>query len=64
MLGSLGFYVPLATKQGFNASVTHIQTVLAVLDNCNAKNNIADEIGIFLENKELRKLQNGRELIL
>ncbi|MGP1445179.1 MAG: hypothetical protein ACTTI6_05030 [Treponema sp.] len=53
MLGSLGFYVPLATKQGFNASVMHIQNVLAVLDNCNAKNNIADEIGILLENKEL-----------
>lgn len=53
MFGSLGFYVPLATKQGFNASVTHIQNVLAVLDNCNANNNIADEIGILLENKEL-----------
>lgn len=53
MLGSVGFYVPLATKQGFNASVTHIQNVLAVLDNCSAKNNIADEIGVLLENKEL-----------
>ena len=53
MLGSLGFYVPLATKQGFNASVTHIQNVLAVMDSCSAKNNIADEIGILLENKEL-----------
>ena len=29
MLDSLGFYVPLATKQGFNASVTHIQNALS-----------------------------------
>ena len=53
MLDSLGFYVPLATKQGFNASVTHIQNALSLLDTCNVKNNIADEIGILLENKEL-----------
>lgn len=53
MLDSLGFYVPLATKQGFNASVTHIQNALSLLDTCNVKNNIADEIGVLLENKEL-----------
>jgi len=53
MLDSLGFYVPLATKQGFNASVTHIQNALSLLDACNVKKNIADEIGILLENKEL-----------
>ena len=53
MLDSLGFYVPLATKQGFNASVTHIQNTLSLLDVCNVKKNIADEIGILLENKEL-----------
>lgn len=53
MLDSLGFYVPLATKQGFNASVAHIQNALSLLDTCNVKNNIADEIGILLENKEL-----------
>jgi len=53
MLDSLGFYVPLATKQGFNASVTHIQNALSLLDSCNVKKNIADEIGILLENKEL-----------
>jgi len=53
MLDSLGFYVPLATKQGFNASVTHIQNALSLLDTCNVKKNIADEIGILLENKEL-----------
>ena len=53
MLDSLGFYVPLATKQGFNASVTHIQNALSLLDVCNVKKNIADEIGILLENKEL-----------
>ena len=53
MLDSLGFYVPLATKQGFNASVTHIQNALSLLDASNVKKNIADEIGILLENKEL-----------
>lgn len=53
MLDSLGFYVPLATKQGFNTSVTHIQNTLSILDACNVKKNIADEIGILLENKEL-----------
>ena len=53
MLDSLGFYVPLATKQGFNASVTHIQNALSLLDACNVKKNIADEIGVLLENKEL-----------
>ena len=53
MLDSLGFYVPLATKQGFNTSVTHIQNTLSILDACNVKKNIADEIGIMLENKEL-----------
>ena len=53
MLDSSGFYVPLATKQGFNASVTHIQNVLTLLDTCNVKNNIADEIGTLLVNKEL-----------
>ena len=51
MLDSLGFYVPLATKQGFNASVTHIQNALSLLDASNVKKNIADEIGILLENK-------------
>ena len=53
MLDSLGFYVPLATKQGFNTSVTHIQNTLSILDACNVKKNIADEIGIMLEHKEL-----------
>ena len=53
MLDSLGFYVPLATKQGFNASVTHIQNALSLLDASNVKKNIADEISILLENKEL-----------
>ena len=53
MLDSLGFYVPLATKQGFNASVTHIQNALSLLDASNVKKNIADEIGIMLEHKEL-----------
>lgn len=53
MLDSSGFYVPLARKQGFNASVTHIQGVLTLLDTCNPKKNIADEIGILLESKEL-----------
>ncbi len=53
MLQSSGFYVPLATKKGFNASVQHIQNVLEVLDLCDPKKNTADEIGILLENKEL-----------
>ena len=57
MLDISGFYVPLATKQGFNTSVTHIQNVLALLDNCSVKNNIADEITALLENKEMRKLR-------
>ena len=57
MLDSSGFYVPLATKQGFNASVLHIQNVLGLLDTCNVKKNIADEIGILLENKELTNEQ-------
>ncbi len=53
MLQSSGFYVPLATKKGFNASVQHIQNVLSILDLCNPKKNTADEIGVLLENKEL-----------
>ena len=57
MFDSSGFYVPLATKQGFNTSVTHIQNVLALLDNCSVKNNIADEITALLENKEMTNEQ-------
>lgn len=53
MLDSSGFYVPLAKKQGFNASVQHIQGVLTLLDTCNPKKNTADAIGALLESKEL-----------
>ena len=57
MFDSSGFYVPLATKRGFNTSVTHIQNVLALLDNCSVKNNIADEITVLLENKDMMNEQ-------
>jgi len=57
MLDISGFYVPLATKQGFNASVTHIQNALALLDASTVKNNIADAIAVLLENKEMTNEQ-------
>ncbi|EFW37913.1 hypothetical protein [Treponema phagedenis] len=57
MLKSLDLYTPLATKESFNASVRHIQNVLAVLDDCDPKMNIADQINELLVEK---KIQNDQ----
>nr|WP_316246297.1 hypothetical protein [Treponema phagedenis] len=58
MLKSLDLYTPLATKESFNASVRHIQNVLAVLDDCDPKMNIADQsMSLLVEKKEIQNDQ-------
>jgi len=53
MLEPANFYVSLATREGFNASVRHINKTLDLLDVCNPKKNIADEINRLLTEKLL-----------
>ena len=45
----------LADREGFNASVRHIQTVVASVDRLADKENLADVIGELLEDKKLDK---------
>jgi hypothetical protein len=45
----------LADREGFNASVRHIQTVVAAVDRVAAKENLADIIDELLEDKTLDK---------
>ncbi|HUW41319.1 MAG TPA: hypothetical protein VMV90_09925 [Rectinemataceae bacterium] len=45
----------LADRDGFNASVRHIQTVVASVDRLADKENLADIIGELLEDKKLDK---------
>lgn len=53
MLEPASFYVSLSTREGFNASVRHINKTLDLLDACNPKKNIADEINQLLIDKVL-----------
>ena len=52
MTESPGFYTRLADREGFNASVRHIQRTLTLLDACGPKRNIADEINSMISKKE------------
>lgn len=45
------FYTPLADREGFNASVRHINRTLDILAACGPKKNIADEINAMLVEK-------------
>ncbi|MBL8968353.1 MAG: hypothetical protein JNG85_15210 [Spirochaetaceae bacterium] len=47
----------LADRQGFNATVRHIQTVIAAVDRVTAKENLADVIGEYIEEKSLDKAE-------
>lgn len=53
MVEPSSFYIRLATREAFNASVRHIQGTLEVLDRCSVKNNLADEINNLVISKEL-----------
>ncbi len=57
MVEKASFYVRLSTKEGFNASVRHINRTLELLDACGPKKNIADEINRLLTEKELEAEQ-------
>lgn len=57
MTESAGFYTRLADREGFNASVRHIQRTLDLLDTCGPKNNIADEINRMLIAKDFEAEQ-------
>ncbi|HNY18069.1 MAG TPA: hypothetical protein PK542_03375 [Treponemataceae bacterium] len=54
---SSNFYVGLATKDGFNTSVRHINGTLDLLDSCGANDNIADQINSLLAKKALEAEQ-------
>lgn len=54
---SSNFFVGLATKDGFNTSVRHINRTLDLLDSCGAKDNIADQINSLLSAKEIEAEQ-------
>jgi hypothetical protein len=45
----------LADREGFNASVRHIKTVVSIVDRMSAKENLADVIGELVEAKALDK---------
>lgn len=53
MIEGTSFYNSLATREGFNSSVRHINATLDLLDSCSPKNNIADEINKLLVDKVL-----------
>lgn len=57
MVEKASFYGRLSTKEGFNASVRHINRTLELLDACGPKKNIADEINRLLTEKELEAEQ-------
>lgn len=54
---SSNFYIGLATKDGFNTSVRHINRTLDLLDSCGDKDNIADQINTLLTLKEIEAEQ-------
>jgi hypothetical protein len=53
MVEPSSFYTRFASRSGFNASVRHINRTLDVLDSCNPKKNVADEVNRLLAAKEL-----------
>ncbi len=53
MIEGTSFYNNLATREGFNSSVRHINATLDLLDSCSPKNNIADQINKLLVDKVL-----------
>lgn len=53
MIEGTSFFASLATREGFNSSVRHINATLDLLDSCSPKNNIADEINKLLVDKVL-----------
>lgn len=48
MIEGSSFYNRLATREGFNSSVRHINATLELFDSCSTKNNIADELNKLL----------------
>ncbi len=55
MVDKSGLYTRLATRDGFNASVRHINKTLDILGSCNPKRNIADEVNSLLSSKEMEE---------
>jgi len=53
MVEPSSFYIRLATREAFNASVRHIQGTLEALDRCSVKQNLADEINNLVISKDL-----------
>lgn len=66
MVEPANFYVSLSNREGFNASVRHINNTLDLLDTCNPKKNIADEINRLLNNKSLisEEVQSAINMLL
>ena len=57
MVNMTNFFVPLANKTDFNASVKHIQSVIEILDDCNPKENIADKINLMIREQTVKPEQ-------
>ena len=57
MVNMTNFFVPLANKTDFNASVKHIQSVIEILDDCNPKENIADKINVMIREQTVKPEQ-------
>lgn len=49
-----GLYVSLAEREGFNATVRHINKTLDLLEICNPKTNLADEVNKGIVNKTIQ----------
>lgn len=66
MVATVSFYTRLATREGFNTSVRHINRTLELLDTGNPKTNLADEINRLLAEKEIdsEQIQSAVNMIL
>jgi len=66
MMESSSSYIQLATRDGFNSSVRHINRTLDLLDSCNPKNNIADEVNALIETKmiDTEEVQSAINMLL
>lgn len=66
MVEPSSFFNRLATREGFNASVKHINRTLELLDTCNSKKNLADNINSLLTVKELEseEVQSAVNMLL
>ena len=51
MIEGTSLYSHLATREGFNSSVRHINATIDLLDKITPRNNIADEINNMLADK-------------